>query len=83
MLIYSISYMCNNDGLMDLMTLDMAAEDHYRSKTNMGSMSTEKFNQMVSWGKHYQYMANTLQINSGKGSFYDVGNLSRILLPRF
>ena len=68
----------NNDGLMDLMTLDMAAEDHYRSKTNMGSMSTEKFNQMVSWGKHYQYMANTLQINSGKGSFYDVGNLSGV-----
>ena len=65
----------NNDGLIDLMTLDMAAEDHYRSKTNMGSMNAEKFNQLVSWGKHYQYMVNTLQINSGKGSFYDVGNL--------
>ena len=68
----------NNDGLIDLMTLDMATEDHYRSKTNMGSMSTEKFNQLVSWGKHYQYMVNTLQINSGMGSFFDVGSLSGI-----
>ncbi|GAA4954553.1 VCBS repeat-containing protein [Algibacter agarivorans] len=68
----------NNDGLIDLMTLDMAAEDHYRSKTNMGSMSTERFNQMVSWGKHYQYMVNTLQVNSGMGTFYDVGGLTGI-----
>ena len=65
----------NNDGLIDLMTLDMAAEDHYRSKTNMGSMSSENFNQLVDWGKHYQYMYNTLQINSGRGSFYDVANM--------
>jgi len=66
----------NNDGFIDLMTLDMAAEDHYRAKTNMGSMSSENFNQLVDWGKHYQYMYNTLQINSGKGSFYDVANMA-------
>ncbi len=65
----------NNDGFMDLMTLDMAAEDHYRSKTNMGSMSSENFEQLVKWGKHYQYMYNTLQINSGLGGFYDIANL--------
>ena len=66
----------NNDGLIDLMTLDMAAEDHYRSKTNMGSMDAKLFNKMVSSGLHYQYMFNTLQINSGKGGFYDVGNMT-------
>ncbi len=68
----------NNDGFIDLMTLDMAAEDHYRSKTNMGSMSSENFELLVKWGKHYQYMFNTLQINSGMGNFYDVGNLAGI-----
>lgn len=68
----------NNDGNMDLITLDMAAEDNYRSKTNMGSMNTEEFYQLVDWGKHYQYMFNTLQINSGMGEFYDVGNLAGI-----
>ena len=34
----------NNDGLIDLITTDMTPEDHYRSKTNMASMSPEKFN---------------------------------------
>lgn len=68
----------NNDGNMDIITLDMAAEDHYRSKTNMGSMNAEEFYQLVDWGKHYQYMFNTLQINSGLGNFYDVGNLAGI-----
>lgn len=68
----------NNDGLMDLFTLDMSADDHYRSKTNMGSMSTEEFNKAVSSGKHYQYMYNTLQVNTGNGHFYDIANLAGV-----
>ncbi len=68
----------NNDGFMDLLTLDMAAADHYRSKTNMGSMSTEKFNQLVSDGNHYQYMTNTLQINNAGRSFSDISNIAGI-----
>ena len=66
----------NNDGFLDLITLDMAAADHYRSKTNMGSMSAEKFNQMVTDGKHYQFMSNTLQINNAGQSFSDVANMT-------
>lgn len=68
----------NNDGLVDLITLDMASDDHYRSKTNMGSMSTEKFYKIVNSGKHYQYMTNTLQINNGNESFSDVANIAGI-----
>ncbi len=68
----------NNDGLLDLITTDMTPEDHYRSKTNMASMSTEKFNQLVDAGAHHQYMANTLQINTGLGSFSDVANIAGI-----
>lgn len=68
----------NNDGLMDLITLDMAAEDHYRSKTNMGSMSTEDFNRLVEKGNHYQYMSNSLQVNTGVGGFFDVANMAGI-----
>jgi hypothetical protein len=68
----------NNDGLMDLITTDMTPEDHYRSKTNMASMSTENFNTLVEAGAHYQYMSNALQINTGVGSFYDVANLAGI-----
>ena len=68
----------NNDGFLDLFTTDMTPEDHYRSKTNMASMSTEKFNQLVKAGAHHQYMANALQINTGLGSFSDVANVAGI-----
>jgi hypothetical protein len=68
----------NNDGWMDLITTDMTPEDHYRSKTNMGTMSTEAFNTMVEAGAHHQYMANALQINTGMGSFSDIANMAGI-----
>jgi hypothetical protein len=68
----------NNDGLLDLITTDMTPEDHYRSKTNMASMSTEAFEALVDAGAHRQYMTNTLQVNTGMGSFSDVGNLAGI-----
>jgi hypothetical protein len=68
----------NNDGLTDIMTLEMAADDHFRSKTNMGSMSTEDFNTIVSLGYHYQYMSNTLQLNTGVGTFSDISNVAGV-----
>ena len=68
----------NNDGLLDLMTTDMTPEDHYRSKTNMASMSTEQFKTLVNSGAHYQYMTNTLQINTGAGHFSDVANMAGV-----
>lgn len=66
----------NNDGLLDLITTDMTPEDHYRSKTNMASMSTEAFNTLIEAGAHRQYMSNTLQINTGLGSFSDIANMA-------
>jgi hypothetical protein len=68
----------NNDGFVDLLTLDMAAEDHYRSKTNMKSMSTKEFEKMIDKGDHHQYMFNTLQLNNGYGEFSDIANLAGI-----
>jgi hypothetical protein len=68
----------NNDGLLDLMTTDMTPEDHYRSKTNMASMSTERFYALLDAGAHRQYMTNTLQINTGLGTFSDIANMAGI-----
>ena len=68
----------NNDGAIDLLTLDMAAEDHYRSKTNMRSMNAQEFKEMIDKGDHHQYMFNTLQLNNGSGEFSDIANIAGI-----
>ncbi len=68
----------NNDGLLDLMTLDMVAEDNYRLKSNMGGMYPEQFWSIVSSGGHYQYMFNTLQLNWGEEHFGNIAQLSGV-----
>ena len=66
----------NNDGMLDLFVTDMSAEDNYRIKANMGGMNPEAFWSVVDQGGHYQYMYNTLQINTGKDHFSDVAQLA-------
>ena len=65
----------NNDGLQDVLTIDMTPSDHYRSKVNMPSMDTDRFYELVNDGNHYQYMKNALQINVNDGDFSDISNL--------
>ncbi len=66
----------NNDGMLDVITLDMNPEDYVRSKTTMAMTSIPKFEEMVKNNYHYQYMHNMLQINNGNESFSDIGNMS-------
>ncbi len=68
----------NNDLRPDLITLDMLAEDHQRSKENMATMSTENFSYLVASGYHHQYMSNMLQVNLGNGSYSEIGQLAGI-----
>ena len=72
----------NNDGWIDLMTLDMVAEDNFRLKANMGGMYPEAFWKLVNQGGHYQYMFNALHLNNGfqadKGTFSDIGQMAGV-----
>ncbi|MDN5202208.1 VCBS repeat-containing protein [Fulvivirgaceae bacterium BMA10] len=73
----------DNDGLLDIVTVDMAAEDNRRLKANMSGMDPEKFWKTVNAGYHYQYMFNTLQWNRGKDAtgrlcFSEIGHLAGI-----
>jgi len=58
----------NNDGWLDVMTLDMVAEDNFRLKANMGGMYPEAFWKIVDSGGHHQYMFNALHLNEGVGT---------------
>ena len=66
----------NNDGWLDLMTLDMNPEDYIRSKTTMSMTSLKRFEAMVKNGYYYQYMHNMLQLNNGNGTYSEIGNMA-------
>lgn len=55
----------NNDGYLDILQMDMDASSNRRSKANMASMNPEIFKNMEAVGFQYQFMQNTLQLNSG------------------
>ncbi len=68
----------NDDGLLDLMVLDMTASDNYRQKVNMNDMNPQKFWYAVDNGLHYQYMINTLQLNLGHEKFSEIAFMAGV-----
>lgn len=68
----------NNDGLLDIMTVDMIAEDNYRQKTTMRPMDRSIFYYAVEDGFHYQYMHNGLQLNRGGERFSNISKLAGV-----
>jgi hypothetical protein len=55
----------NNDGLQDVITLDMNPEDNYRKKMMMPPNSYQMYQNTERYGYSYQYVRNTLQLNQG------------------
>ncbi len=55
----------NNDGLSDLVEVDMNPEDNFRKKMMMNANSYQTYQNIEDFGYHYQYVRNTLQVNQG------------------
>ena len=71
----------NNDGRVDVVTLDMLPEDHFRQKILKGSDGYDVYQRLVDSGFHHQQMRNMLQLNmglhpDGKPRFSEIGQLA-------
>ncbi len=55
----------NNDGLADIMAVDMNPEDNYRKKKNMNASNYFVYQNMLYENVMLQYVRNTLQVNTG------------------
>lgn len=73
----------NNDGLMDVVTLDMLPSSNERIKLTSGDDNYDKYQQLLRAGFHDQSMRNMLQLNNGVNAngipvFSEIGQLAGI-----
>jgi hypothetical protein len=74
----------NNDGLVDIVALDMIPADNYRKKMVMPANNYSTYQNNEKFHYNYQYPRNTLQINQGNNPktgqpvFSEMGLLSGI-----
>ena len=68
----------NNDGLLDIMVLDMVPEEEKIRKQSGGEDDYELFMLKLEHGYGYQFVRNTLQLNLGGGIFSEIGRLAGV-----
>ncbi len=71
----------NNDGMSDLLTLDMLPEDNKRQKLLKGPDGYDYFQMLLRNGYYYQYMRNMLHLCTQQGnkiSYSEIGQLAGI-----
>lgn len=68
----------NNDGLNDIVVVDMLPPDNKHWKQTMMGNSYDQFQQDVHYGYQPQYVRNTLQLNNGNKSFSEIGQLAGV-----
>jgi hypothetical protein len=66
----------NNDGLTDIITLDMLPANEVVRKSSAGDDPYDIFRMKLSFGYMNQYARNTLQINRGNQKFSDAAMIS-------
>lgn len=68
----------NNDGYVDIFTLDMLPVDEITRKSTVGDDSNEIFRMKLALGYMPQYKRNTLQLNRGNGTFSDIAMMAGV-----
>lgn len=68
----------NNDGMPDIIVMDMKPEDPIRYKALMNVMQYDRYNLMVQYGYGRQNGRNVLQLNNGNGTFSEIGQYAGI-----
>lgn len=73
----------NNDGLPDVVTLDMLPEDNYRQKLLKGPDEYDAYHLLLDSGYYHQQMRNMLHLNQGRDAksythFSEIGQLAGI-----
>ncbi len=68
----------NNDGNLDLITVDMLPDNNLRKKTVISGTGYISYINDEKWGYAHQYVRNMLQLNNGNGTFSEIGQLSGV-----
>ncbi|MEQ9373811.1 MAG: VCBS repeat-containing protein, partial [Imperialibacter sp.] len=69
----------NNDGWVDIVTLDMLPETNFRKKTTIGKNVYQVYINNEKFDYEYQHVRNMLQLNNGAGiPFSEIGFMSEI-----
>ena len=68
----------NNDGLLDVIVLDMLPEEEKIRKQSGGEDEFELYSLKLKHGYGYQFVRNTLQLNLGGGMFSEIGRLAGV-----
>ncbi|MCX6302336.1 MAG: VCBS repeat-containing protein [Bacteroidia bacterium] len=68
----------NNDGLLDVMVLDMMPDEEKIRKQSGGEDDYELFDLKRQYGYNNQFVRNTLQLNLGGGLFSEIGLLAGV-----
>jgi enediyne biosynthesis protein E4 len=63
----------NNDGLPDVISMDMLSADPYILRRSEAENTLDIFNMKIGLGYNYQYTRNNLQFNRGNGQFSEIG----------
>lgn len=68
----------NNDGLPDIVTVDMLPETNLRKKTVIVGVNYTVYVNDVQFGYTHQHVRNMLQLNNGNGTFSEIGQMAGI-----